>query len=127
MCDLTRRFASDAQRHLPKGLAFEIADLVLVKSWAEMHDFRMTVRLDHGAAVDEDYEEVITFQMMTSPLYRSILWRNATAVFIQPLVGRGKQYGSVAAALDSLIPKSSVVLTDIVINGPWPVQRRCSG
>ena len=121
MRDLTKRPASDAR--LPKGLAFEIADLVLVKSWAELHDFRMTVRLDHGAAVDEDYEEVVTFRTKTSPLYRSVLWRNEMAVFIQPLVGKVKQYGSVAEALDSLLPKSSVVLTDIVINGAWPVQR----
>ena len=54
----------------PKGLAFEIADLILVRQWAERHDLRMLIRLDHGAAVGEEYEEAITFQTQTSPLYR---------------------------------------------------------
>jgi hypothetical protein len=47
---------------------------------------------------------VIAFQTEISPLYRLLMWRNAAAVFVQPLVGRGKQYGSVAGALQSLLP-----------------------
>jgi hypothetical protein len=95
MRDLTKR-GSIAP---PKGLAFEIADLVFVRKWADRHNFRMALRLDHGAAVGEEYEEVITFQTNTSPLYRLTMWRNAEMVFVQPLVGRGKQYPSVVAAL----------------------------
>jgi hypothetical protein len=98
----------------PRGLAFEIDDLLLVRSWAESHDFQMLVHLDHGAAVDEEYEEVITFHTQTSPLYRLILWRNSEAVFVQPLVGRGKRYSSVIAALESLLqsphPSGTLVL-----------------
>jgi hypothetical protein len=41
------------------------------------------------------------------------MWRNAETVFVQPLVGRGKQYGSVAAALESLLPTPHFRLTDI--------------
>jgi hypothetical protein len=96
MRDLTKRGIIVAP---PKGFAFEIADLVLVQKWADRHDFRMSVRLDHGAAVGEEYEEVITFQTNTSPLYRLTMWRDAETVFLQPLVGRGTRYGSVAAAL----------------------------
>jgi hypothetical protein len=96
MRDLAKRGTIAAP---PKGLAFEIADLVLARNLADRHDFRMLVRLDHGAAVGEEYEEVITFQTNTSPLYRLTMWRNAETVFVQPLVGRGKQYRSVAAAL----------------------------
>jgi hypothetical protein len=83
----------------PKGVAFEIADLLLVQEWAGRHDLRMLIRLDHGAAVGEEYEEVITFQRQDSPLYRFTIWRDATTVFVQPLVGRGEQFGSVTAAL----------------------------
>jgi hypothetical protein len=102
MRDLTKRGTTAIPPRLPKGLAFEIADLVLIKGWADGNNFHMSVRLDHGAAVDEEYEEVIAFQTEISPLYRLIMWRNAAAVFVQPLVGRGKRYDSVADALESL-------------------------
>ncbi len=96
MRDLTKRPPLAAP---PKGLAFEIADLLLAREWAERHDLRMLIRLDHGAAVGEEYEEVITFQTQACPLYRFTKWRDATTVFVQPLVGRGKQYRSVTVAL----------------------------
>jgi hypothetical protein len=59
MRDLTKRPTLAVP---PKGLAFEIADLLLAREWAERHNLRMLIRLDHGAAVGEEYEEVITFQ-----------------------------------------------------------------
>ena len=96
MRDLTKRPALAAP---PKGLAFEIADLLLAREWAERHNLRMLIRLDHGAAVGEEYEEVITFQTQACPLCRFTIWRDATTVFVQPLVGRGKQYRSVTVAL----------------------------
>jgi len=96
MRDLINRVTTAAP---PKGLAFEIADLLLVQAWAERHDLRMLVRLDHGAAVGEEYEEVITFQTQDSPLFRFTIWRDATTVFVQPLVGRGEQFRSITEAL----------------------------
>jgi hypothetical protein len=110
MRDLTKRGMTAVSPRLPKGLAFEITDLVLIRRWADCHDFRMLVRLDHGASVDEEYEEVIAFQTEISPLYRLIMWRNAPTVFVRPLVGRGKQDGSVADALKSLVPKPRCLL-----------------
>ncbi len=101
-----------------KGFAFEIADLVFIKSWAEAHDFQMLVLLDHGAE-GEEYEEVVTFRTTMRPLSRLIMWRNAEAVFVQPLVGRRQQYANVGEALESLLPKQRVVLTDIVATA-WP-------
>jgi hypothetical protein len=101
MRDLTQRSAPVAPPSAPTGVAFEIADLLFVGLWADNHDLRMLVCLDHGAAVGEEYEEVIVFQTTTSPLYRFIMWRNAEAIFVQPLVGRRERYGSVAAALES--------------------------
>ena len=105
-----------------KGVAFEIADLILAHSWAERYDLGMVIRLDHGAIVGEDYEEVIAFETQTRPLNRLFLWRNATAVFVQPLVGRARRYESVAAALESVVPAQDVVVTDIAV-ARWPAGR----
>lgn len=102
MCDLKRPGAAPPRSS--NGLAFEIADHILITGWAELHGLRTTVRLDHGAAVGDDFEEVVAFQATDSPLYRSILWRNATNVFVQPIVGKATKYRSVADALDSLSP-----------------------
>lgn len=113
------RDVTAAPRVLPKGAAFEIADLILAGSWADRYDMAMIVRLDHGAAVDEDYEEVIAFQTHNGPLNRVFIWRNTSTVFVQPLVGRARQYGSVAAALESLLPAQNVTLSDISARG-WP-------
>lgn len=105
---------------VPRGIAFDIADLILAQGWADGHDFRMAVHLDHGSAVNEDYEEVVAFQTQTSPLYRVILWRNADTVCVQPLVGRARRYASVAAALESLLPARDITPTDIVAK-TWPI------
>jgi hypothetical protein len=101
-----------------KGLAFEIADLLLVESWAAFHDSRMVVRVDH-CAEDEEYEEVIEIHCGTSSASRLIMWRNGEAVFVQPLLGRKQEYSSVAEALEYLFPKQREVLTDIVA-WTWP-------
>jgi hypothetical protein len=108
MRNLKKCGAAAALPRSSDGLAFEIADLIRSRCWADAHDFRMTVRLDHRATVGDNYDEVIAFQTMTSPLYRFIVWRDANSVHVQPLVGKERQYSSVAAALDSLLPKHSL-------------------
>jgi hypothetical protein len=118
MRDLTKRGIAAAPPHLPKGLAFEIGDLTLIGHWADRHDFIALVRLDHGAE-DEEYEEVIAFQAGISPFCRLIMWRNAKAVFLQPLPGRRQRYASVADAPRSLVVKQPVILTDRVAVA-WP-------
>ena len=101
-----------------KGLAFDIADLVFIRGWAVFHGFPMLVRLDHGAE-GEEYEEVVTFHTSERPLSQLIMWRNAEAVFVQPLVGRRQKFASVGDALESLLPKQRIVLTDITATA-WP-------
>jgi hypothetical protein len=118
MRDLTKRGIIAAPPVYPKGIAFEIADLIHIKGWADFHDLRMVVRLDHGAD-GEEYEEVIAFHPGTTSPCHLIMWRNAKFVFVQPLVGRMRKYRSVAAALETLATKPSAKLTDI--NAPtWP-------
>jgi len=119
MCDLTKRGTTAVPPRLPKGLTFEIADLVRIRRWGDCYASRMLVCLDHGAAVGEEYEEVIAFQTGISPLYGFNMWRNAAAVFVPPLVGRGKQYDSAAYAVKRLLPKPHFRLTDITATA-WP-------
>lgn len=115
MRDLKKR---SAVANPPKGLAFEIADLALVRGWADLHGIHMRIRLDHGTP-GEEYEEVIALHAGMSRLCRLIMWRSAKAVYVQPLVGRRQRFGSVSEALDSILPRQNDVLTDIVATA-WP-------
>jgi hypothetical protein len=91
-----------------KGIAFDIDDLHRARSWATFHGWKMLLWLDHG--VDgEEYEEVIGFRRQTDALAGCILWRTASAVFVQPLLGKRRRYTSLTQALDSLLPKRRVV------------------
>lgn len=118
MRDLTKRGVPAAPSRPPKGIAFEIADLLLIGSWAVLHGLGMSVRLDHGAE-DEEYEEVIAFQAEVNPLSRLIMWRNAEAVFVQPLAGRRQRYDTISEALEDLLPEPRTPTTDIVAT-EWP-------
>jgi hypothetical protein len=105
-------------QHLPTGLAFEIADLMLAESWAVFNEARFAIRLDHGAE-DEEYEEVIDLGTGRNSASRLIMWRSATDVFVQPLPGRQQKFRSVAEALESVFPGRRAALTDIVA-AAWP-------
>lgn len=95
-----------------KGLSFSVPELILVRSWSEANGLHMVVRLDHGSET-EDYEEVLALHVGDSAVCRWILWRNAKLVFVQPLIGRARKYGSVAEAFEALVAEQDVALTDI--------------
>ena len=101
-----------------KGLSFDILDLILIKDWSAVHDLRMVVQLNYGSDVDE-YEEVLAFYSGTSPQWRWMMWRNASAVFVRSIDGRGRRYASAAQAVEALIRKQDVVVTDIKATH-WP-------
>jgi len=86
----------------PARLAFEVADLILLQSWAEFHELRMVVELDHRDT-DGEYEEIIAVYAKDSRL-RWLLWRSGEIV-VQPLIGRAVHYLSVAEAIESLSPQ----------------------
>jgi hypothetical protein len=109
----------EAQPRLLKGLSFAVSDLVLLRGRSEARSVRMVVRLDHGSDVEE-YEEVLAFHSGESPLCRWIMWRNADAVFVQPLIGRRREYGSAVEAIEALLPKVPAFLTDIHAGRRWP-------
>jgi hypothetical protein len=85
----------------PVGLAFEIADLLLLRGWADYHHLRMVVELDNAVA-GEEYEEVVAFYDEACSLRRWNLWRSVRDIVVQPLIGRARHFGSVADTLDSL-------------------------
>jgi hypothetical protein len=114
MRHLTRPIAG----RLPKGIAFDISDLLLIQGWADQLEIAMSIRLDHGAPAEE-YEEVIALHEGMTDSCRAILWRDAEAVFVQPLVGRRQRFPGVAEALESLLPRERVTVTDIVAT-EWP-------
>jgi hypothetical protein len=89
-------------RKPPIGLAFDIADLMHLQSWVKSHDVRMVVELDHWVE-GEEYEEVVAFYGKDSSLRHGILWRSATDIVAQPLIGRTCRFRSVADARDSLL------------------------
>jgi hypothetical protein len=91
---------------VPTGFAFEIADLMLLQGWAEFHDVQMVVELDH-CVEGEEYEEVVAFYGKDSAIRRWILWRAASEIVVQPLIGRGCRFETVAEALESLIAARS--------------------
>jgi hypothetical protein len=119
MGDLAVRGGMAAARPVPKGIAFAIADLVLAQSRAAFNDSRILVRLDHGAE-DEEYEEVIALYTGRSSASRLIMWRSATVVVVQPILGRKQEFPSVAEALDSVFPRELTALSDILAIA-WPI------
>jgi hypothetical protein len=82
-----------------RGDSFGIEDHLKISDWAKQNDHRAAVCLDHGIE-GEDYEEAILFLFGASDRCRFIMWRSLHAVFVQPLIGRGKRYGSVGEALE---------------------------
>ena len=114
MCHSSKRGMTAASSCLPRGIAFEIADLARIKRWADLRNIRMVIRLDHGT-VGEEYEEVIAFYPEMSRICPAMMWRTAGAVFVQPLIGRKRRYGSVAKALASLTRMPGTTLTEITV------------
>lgn len=92
--------------NMPMGFSFEIPDLMLLQGWSEFHDVQMVVELDH-CVEGEEYEEVVAFYARDSQLRRWILWRASGEIVVQPLIGRSCRFGTVAEALESLIPARS--------------------
>jgi hypothetical protein len=101
-----------------RGLAFSIADLLLVGAWSAARGLEMVVRLDHGSETEE-YEEVIAFHTPSGRPCRFIMWRDANSVFVQPLIGRTRRFPSVVDAILALTPTKPVVVTDVMAQR-WP-------
>ncbi len=107
MVDLIKRDGGIAGANLPAGIAFDIEDLILTRIFAMLNQFNMVIRLDHGIE-EEEYEEVIEFHSTKRRGCWVLMWRDATGIFVQPVLGRRRRHASVAEALKSLLGKSRV-------------------
>jgi hypothetical protein len=92
-----------SQRRTLKGLAFDIADLLRIQSWAGQNAVCMNVLLDHGVE-GEEYEEVIAFRTDATACFL-LMWRDQNTIFAQPMPGRQQCFSSVSAALSRLYVK----------------------
>ena len=89
---------------LPMGIAFDLADFVMVQGWSEYHDLRMVVELDYSAE-GEEYEEVLALYPQESSFRRWMVWRGACDIVVQPMMGRARRFASVADALEAPDPR----------------------
>jgi hypothetical protein len=111
-------FAAKCPARVLKGLSFDIPDLILIHDRSMANDLRMVVQLDYSSDVEE-YEEVLAFYSGTNPQWRWMMWRNASAVFVRSIDARSRRYRSAAQAIEALVRKEQVVLTDIEATH-WP-------
>jgi hypothetical protein len=110
--------AAKSRSKVLKGLSFEIDDLKRINDRSAANDLRMAVQLDYGSDVEE-YEEVLVFYTGTSPQWCWMMWRNASAVFLRSIDGRGRRYETADHAIEALVRAQRVALTDIKATH-WP-------
>lgn len=100
--------------HLTTGAAFDLADLMPLRAWAEFHGLRMDVDLGHcldGAACDE----IVVLAERHSPL-RWMLWRSVSGIVLQPMLGHGREFASMSDVLTALHPAETEELQDLRID-----------
>ncbi len=87
----------------PYAIAFSIEDLILVRSWADQRDLRLTVVTDQvldGA----EFEEMLIISPRNRDRRTLTLWRSENTVFAQTPQGRPRAFYTVKDLLESLRP-----------------------
>lgn len=93
---------------LPEGISFDIAELIMLRNWAENNGLRLEIDLDHREG-DAEFEEYIGLSLSTGRHRLVILWRAPHAVIVSPFGGRPRQFVSMAHALASLYVRDGIV------------------
>lgn len=70
----------------PAGIAFDIAELTLVRGWAEARGLRMEIALDQARG-NEDCEELIVLRRGRGAPAALILWRSSEMVVVESSAG----------------------------------------
>ena len=94
---------SDVSVRNAYGLAFEIEDLVLLRSWAEQRHLRLTVALDRmldGA----EFEEMLFLSPSHAKRKTLTLWRTQDGIFAQTASGAPRGFASMGELLDHIRP-----------------------
>ncbi len=87
----------------PYAVAFSIEDLLLVRSWAERRNLRLSVATDQvldGA----EFEELLIIAPPDRQRRTLTVWRTQTGVFAQTSHGRPRAFATVKDLLESLRP-----------------------
>lgn len=84
----------------PRGIAFEIAEHVAVRSWAEAHNLRVTTEIDRVIS-GEEYEEVLAVYLPNSSWRRLTLWRSADAVVMESSRGPVRRFAGIWDAIEA--------------------------
>lgn len=101
-----------------RGLSFGVADLILIRGWAEAHGLEMRVHLDYVAGGCA-YDEVLAFHAGNSSLFDFIVYRDRKSVYVKPIMGWPRRYASVLSALAAVCPEQREVVRDIEAR-TWP-------
>jgi hypothetical protein len=110
--------AVDRTSPVLKGLAFEIADLILLQGWADSRGAYLTIHLDYGSDLEE-YEEVLAVRSAAGLPGKWIIWRDVRAVMVRGRSGRVRRFRSVATALGVLARERRVAVSNIHAT-EWP-------
>ncbi len=87
----------------PTGVSFEIADLLMLQRWADAHNMRMVVELDHYVEGDE-YEEVLAFYELGDRLRCWTMWRALDHFVLVPMNGPAWRFALLPELLAELMP-----------------------
>lgn len=92
-----------ADRGGPVGIAFQVPELLMLAAWAEFHELRLVIELDH--CVDgEEYEEVAVLYLPGSRLRQWMLWRAPDGVVVEPKSAAAFRVGNIADLFQRLVP-----------------------
>jgi len=82
----------------PAGIAFEIAELTLLRGWAEARGLRMEIVLDQARG-GEDCEELVLLRRSRDAPPAFIVWRSSEMVVVESGAGV-KRFRFLSEALD---------------------------
>ena len=99
---------SFSRHKIPEGFAFEIAELMILRNWAENRGLEISIKLDH-AERGQEYEEYVRLQAAGSRISPICLWRSADAVMIVPFGSKPRRFISMAHALSALQLRNGVI------------------
>ena len=87
-----------------RGMAFEIDDLVRVRTWAEREGLVLRIRLDHVER-GRDLEEVLYLAPLGRGLWRVSLWREGEGVMMRQGSQPPAPFAGIEAALAAASPR----------------------
>jgi Lhr-like helicase len=83
----------------PAGIAFDVAELVLLRGWAEARGLVMEIALNQVRA-GEEYEEVVALSPRRGAPPELTFWRGPEMVVLERAAGRVQRFRFLSEALE---------------------------